>query len=57
MIFYPRTGNCYLFMGEQTFNWSDGWDYCKTCHPDGHLMDIQSEEEEEIAFILKGKSS
>ncbi|KAK2144323.1 hypothetical protein LSH36_767g00043 [Paralvinella palmiformis] len=56
MIFYPTTGHCYSFVGDQLLNWDDAWSYCKTIHPDAHLMDIQSQQEQDILVDLTGSA-
>jgi len=56
MVFYSTTGHCYLFAGDVFLTWDDAWRYCQTLHPAAYLMDIESQEEQDVADNLTSKS-
>lgn len=56
MVYFSTTGYCYRFVHDKNLNWDQASAFCQSLDDDGHLMDIQSEDEQNVAANLTGKN-
>ena len=50
-VYYPSTGHCYV-VSPTWLNFDGAADYCMNLYPGAHMIDIQTQAEQDVASSL-----